>query len=513
MSGTPSNGLQLKPEEGVLEQALVILRRRKWIVLQAVIIVPVIAFLFTLTQSKEYTATATLLFRQPQAALEETTGVVDPTREAATNSELAALPVIAEEAAKRLGGGITGGEIYGQVSVTPSSEGETAAISVTDESPDQAARVANAYAQAYIAFRRKSDRGQVQEAIDLAEESLAGLNEEQRSSTQGESLERQLDQLKLKQALQTGGAELVQEATPPSSPSSPHPQRNVLLGIVLGLLLGFGLALVLERIDRRVRSREELESLYGVPVLARIPKSRRIAGGPEKGFGTRSKEGEAFRVLRTNLRFFNIDDTDRRTVLVVSPEEGDGKSTVARGLATTMAEMGDDVVLVEADLRKGGDLREVSGKPAFGLSNVLGGQELERALVTISTPVPSLDAARSLSILPSGPVPPNPSELLESRRMREVLEELHEKFSNVVIDTPAVAAVSDALALVPMVDDVVVVGGLGRTTRDAAGELRKEFALLGKAPIGIVVNFSESESARYSHYYRSDPSQASASSS
>ena len=126
-----------------------------------------------------------------------------------------------------------------------------------------------------------------------------------------------------------------------------------------------------------------------------------------KGFGNQSQEGEAFRVLRTNLRFFNIDDADRRTVLVVSPEEGDGKSTVARGLATTMAEMGDDVVLVEADLRKGGDLRQVNGRPAFGLSNVLGGLELDRALVTLPTPVPNLDEPRSLSILPSGPVPPN----------------------------------------------------------------------------------------------------------
>ena len=185
MSRTTSNGTQLKPEEGVLEQALLVLRRRKWIVLQAVIAVPVIAFIFTSTQPTEYTATATLLFRQPPAALEESTGVVDPTREAATNGELAALPVIAEEAAKRLDNGLTGADIYGQVAVAPSTEGETAAISVTDESPEEAAEVANAYAQAYITFRRDSERGQVQEAIDLAEERLNGLSEEQRKSAQG----------------------------------------------------------------------------------------------------------------------------------------------------------------------------------------------------------------------------------------------------------------------------------------------------------------------------------------
>jgi len=280
------------------------------------------------------------------------------------------------------------------------------------------------------------------------------------------------------------------------------------LGIVLGALLGLGLAFLLEKLDRKVRSREELEELYGVPVLARIPASRRIAGlgRAPSGFGTQTPEGEAFRVLRTNLRFFDVGDRDeRRSILVVSPEEGDGKSTVARGLATTMAEMGDDVVLVEADLRKGSSLRQVTGKPAFGLSNVLAGTPLDRALIKLPTPVPNLDEPRYLSILPSGPIPPNPSELLESDRMAEVLEELQSQFSTVVLDSPAVAAVSDALALVPIASEVMLVGGLGKTTRDVARDMRRQFALLDKGPIGVVVNFAEADSARYSHYYRSQP--------
>ena len=112
---------------------------------------------------------------------------------------------------------------------------------------------------------------------------------------------------------------------------------------------------------------------------------------------------------------------------------------------------------------------------------------------------------RSLALLASGPQPPNPSELLESGRMREVLSELHETFDVVVLDSPALGAVSDALALVPIVSDIIIVGSPGKTTRDAASDLRQQFNLLAEEPAGIVVDFAEAERARYSHYYRSEP--------
>jgi succinoglycan biosynthesis transport protein ExoP len=498
--------------EGVLEQALRIVRRRKWVMLQATIAVPLIALLLSATQQKEYTASATLLFRPPPAGLSETNSVIDPTREAATNGELVALPVVAEQAAKALGHETSAGEVFSSIEVTPSTNADTAAIAATTTSPQLSAETANAYGQAYIAFRRKADRSQVQDAIDLAESSLRELTPVQQAGAEGEALGKQLNQLRLTQALQTGGAELVQPASPPSSPSSPHPTRNIALGVVLGLLLGFGLAALLERIDRRVRSTEEMEQLYGLPILARIPRSRRLAARRPEGLGTQTQEGEAFRVLRTNLRYFNID-RNLQSILVVSPEEGDGKSTVARGLATTMAEMGDDVVLVEADLRKGGELRQVTGRPAEGLSNALAGTPLEKVLIRVDVVVPNLDESRSLTVLPSGPSPPNPSELLESDRMLDVLTELLNTFHFVILDSPALGAVSDALALVPMVSEVVVVGGLGKTTRDAARELRKQFTLLDKQPIGVIVNFSEAERAKYSHYYRPDLADSSASSS
>jgi len=488
--------------EGVLEQLLRILRRRRWIVLQATVVVPLLALIFSLTQEDQYTATATLLFRQAPNGVSEGEDVIDPTRVAATNGQLVALPVVSDKAAESLDG-ISGEEVLEDVSVEPSSEADTAKIAATTGSAELSAEMANAYGNAYISFRRQADRAQVQDAIDVAEASLEKLSPIEQEGKEGAALSEQLDRLKLTQALQTGGAELVQPATPPSGRSSPKPLRNVALGLILGALLGLGLAALLDRIDRRVRSIEELEDLYEVPILARIPRSQRLSKRQQEAISPQTPEGEAFRVLRTNLRYFNVDG-DMRSILVTSPEAGDGKSTVARTLATTMAEMGDDVVFVEGDLRKGGDLLDVTGSPASGLSNVLTGTPFEKVLMRIDVPGGGGLQSRTLTVLPSGPIPPNPSELLESAQMRDLLIKLQEQFEIVVIDSPALAAVSDALALVSEVSTVVIVGGLGKTTRDAGRELRKQFSLLGKKPIGVIANFTEPERGKYSHYYHSD---------
>lgn len=490
-------------DEGAMEQALRIVRRRKWIVLQALIAVPLMALALSVRQEEQYTASATLLFRDTPAALSEGAEVIDPTREAATNGQLVALPVVARQASQELEGRVSAAEILESIEVSPSANADTASISSTTNSPALSAEIANAYGQAYISFRRDADREQLQGAIDVAQESLAELTPTQSQGPQGQALNEKLDELRLAQALQTGGAELVQRAEPPSQPSSPDTKRNVVFGVILGALLGFGLAALLERIDRRVRSVEELEELYELPLIGRIPRSRTLAGEDGDGLGTQTPEGEAFRILRANLRYFGVDE-DLHTILVVSPEQGDGKSTVARGLAMTMAEMGDDVILIEADLRKGSEYLRITGEPAAGLSDVLSGTPLEHVLIGAQVPSPVAEETRSLTVLPSGNVPPNPSELLESERMADVLAALRESFDVVILDSPALGAVSDALALVPASSEIVVVGGLGKTNRDAALEMKKQFSLLDKQPIGVIVNFAESERGKYSHYYRTD---------
>ncbi len=476
------------PDEPTLvETGWRILRNRRWVILQALILIPAAVLALSLTQAKTYTATANLLFRAPDASLFTGVngGVTDPARDFATNEQLVNLPVISTLTAKRLGGSWTGAAVHSAVTVEANGDSDVAGIQAAASSPQDAARVANAYAQAYIDYRRQANRAQLQGTVKLVQQSLAALPPDQRRGPEAQRLTARLDQLRQAQSLTTGNAEVVQRAAPPAAASSPNVKRNLLLGILLAALIGFGLAALLEKLDRRLKTVEDLERAYNLPVISRIPRSDRLKGGElllEDGAMSRSLEVEAFRILRANLRYFNFG-RDIKSILVASAVQGDGKSTIAHHLAATMASMGDRVVLVEADLHKKGLV--LDGPVSVGLSGVLAGADVDDAMRDIELLSPSGDPRRRLTILPSGRVPPNPSELLGSDRMLEVLHDLEALFDLVVIDSPPLSVVSDALALVPEVSGVVIVGGLGETTRDAALRLRKE---IGGRPLGLAAN-------------------------
>jgi polysaccharide biosynthesis transport protein len=485
----------MRPNEGTLEYTLRVLRRRKFVILAALISVPLFAFLYSSAQTKEYTASATLLFESESEA-----GVTEASREAATNEALAALPTVGANTAKELGVDLS--EVLGSVEIGSANENaNVTTISATNESPERAAEVANAYSKAYIAFRRESDRSQVRESIAILEKRVEELSPAELSSAKGELLREQLGKLEVEEALQTGKTSLVQEATAPSSPSKPKTKRNVLLGFVFGLILGLGLAAAIERLDRHVRTVEELEELFGLPVIARIPRTKAFKNASTE-LMLLSPEAEAFRTLRTNLRYLNIN-RDLSSLLIASPQPNDGKSTVARGLAGAMVEMGDEVALVEADLRKESSFRYGSSYIPDGLSGVLAGAPLEEALMQVPVSRGNNGHGRTMTVLPSGPVPPNPSELLESEQMKDVLAELSKRFDMVIVDSPAIGVVGDAMALVPMVSAILAVGGLGKTTREGATGFVEQLELTGNRPLGLVATMTAPDRRQYSYYRQS----------
>ena len=499
------------PTQGVVEQTLRIVQSRKWVFLQALLLIPLLALALSLLQDERYTATASLLFRSDTPGLieEQDEVLVDPERAAATNEELVSLPVVASRAASRLGGGVTGEEVENRVEVSSTGEADVIEINATAPSAKEAARTANAYAQAYIAFRRDSDRAQVADAIALVERNLAALPPDRQNGATARGLQRRLSSLRLAQSLQTGKAELVQPAAVPDSPSSPKTVRNVILGLLFGAAFGFGLAALLERLDRRLKTIEEVEEIFGLPLLGRIPRDRllsELSDSPDQPLGDVVRLGEAaeaFRTLRANLRYFDVDRRIR-SILIVSPRPGDGKSTVARGLAMTMAAMGDDVALVDADLHKDGSSAPSPAPEPPGLSLVLAGAvAVEDALTEV--PVfydPITGDSRTLASLPSGPPPPNPSQLLESARMRSVVRELEERFEVIVIDTPPLSGVSDALSLVGGVSGALIVAALGESNQNGARDLKKQLSLLRARQLGVVANFWTPD--RRGYYYGYD---------
>ena len=301
----------------------------------------------------------------------------------------------------------------------------------------------------------------------------------------------------------------VESAELPTSPVSPQTDRNVLLGLVLGLLLGLGYAVIRSQLDRRIRSAAAVEQRFGVTVVGAIPGDPGLQHDPgtpapiavfeESEAKTRTGSAEAFRKLRTNLRFMDVDNPPR-VIVVTSPQQGDGKSTVAANLAAAIAASGEKVTLVDGDLRRSSVAQSFGLVEGAGLTDVLTG----RVEVADVTQQPAQHA--NLSILAAGATPPNPSELLGSRTMRSLLRELAED-GIVIVDAPPLLPVTDAAVLTAVTDGAFVVLSTGKTLDTELEAALNHIEAVSGRTLGIVFNRvprRESDAGYYGGYYRAE---------
>ena len=285
---------------------------------------------------------------------------------------------------------------------------------------------------------------------------------------------------------------IIDTAQVPTRPISPRPTRDVAAGAALGLLIGLGVALLLESLDRSVRTPAEAAQLTGAPILAMVPKRRDAKDHPVLTHADAgSPAAESYRVLRTAVRFI---DPDRalRSLIITSPSAGEGKTSTASNLAVTLAQAGEVVILVDADLRrtKLATLFDVGPEP--GLTSLLIGEgSLDNTLVKVGD---------RLSFLPTGPLPPNPSELLGSEAMAGLVRELHSRCDVLIFDSPPLLPVTDAQVLSTQVDGVVLVARFGRTERELLSQARERLAVVGARIFGCVMN-AVPASADYSEEY------------
>jgi capsular exopolysaccharide synthesis family protein len=506
-SAPPNSAASLQSFVGVL-------RRRLWLIALCLILVPASVIAYSLAQHEVYQATASLLFKSsgPATLLGAPTQSQAPQdeRTAATNVTLAGLAVVADRTARRMG--VPAGEVTGNVDVSPVGTSNLVTVDARAASPVSAAKLANTYAQEFIGSRRAAEvqdvrrtQATVQARLQAVQQRLTALQgrsdtgprwrtarraaERRALATQREDLLRRSGELRSLAAVETGDVELAQPATTPSSPISPRTRRNAAIGIGLGLVLGIALALLFEMLDRRLRDPAEVTELVQPPILGAIPRSRALSEPPGLA-GLPPAESHAFHMLRTSLRYYH-ENGPLDSVLVTSAGSREGKTTVAWNLAAVSAQSGERVLLLEADLRRPSLAERFRVPGEQGLADVLRGEaELAEVAqeIVVGTHVNGATTPRTVDLVVAGTVLGDVSGLIESERMDRLIREAQQRYDLVVIDTPPMSVVPDAIPLISKVSGVVVVARLGRTTRDAVSFLNSQLSHMRAPVLGVVVN-------------------------
>jgi capsular exopolysaccharide synthesis family protein len=486
-------------EHGDIRAYLRVLWRWKWLVAAFVIVIPVGVFLYVSSKPKVYEASALL---QVQAVAVDTSlfGADIPQPQSQTllsAARLVTTTAVARTAARELGEPeSTARSLLAGVTATPELQADFITISAQAPTGRRAADVANAFAAAVVTNRKDQAIARLNATIGrLAAQlnQIAGTTETAREGRR--QLSEQLQRLRAVRAAQGNNATIAEAAVASTKPVAPRVKRTVILAAIVALMLAFGAVTLAQGIDRKIRDASELEELTHRPLLSAVPRSAFAdqLDGPAE---------EAFQTLRASLTYFNVD-REVKSVLITSPSQGDGKTTVATNLARAMARAGKDVILVDADLRRPQVAWRFHVPGAAGLGGVLVGEtSLQQAFVE---PEAETLAGR-LRVLPAGPPPPNPSELLASKRMTRLVETLTEACDLVIIDSTPLLTVSDSLPLVEIVSGTVVIARINETSKDALQRLQTVIANAGGTLLGAVATGTAATAlyGGYGYGYRQD---------
>jgi capsular exopolysaccharide synthesis family protein len=496
---------------------IVILWRRKWVIAVTVAVTLTVAVIGTLMATPTYVASTTLRVLTPSS------GSVDwasydmgyTNRLMNTYVRIATTGPVLEELVQRLG---LNESPRIEVEILPNTE--LMHITVEDPNPVLAAEAANALADMLIAQSRELYTGGGKTAWEILGEQLTQIDDELSQArkeyealiTQSpEDSERitaasrsialkeetyatlldQYERARVKEAMQANTVFVVEPAVPPPSPSKPRKKLNVALGCMVGLSGGLGLAFLFENLDTTLYTTQQIEEVTALSALGRIPAANRKP--PSAFFNGNSPQGEAFRRLRANVLALDQDVT-LRTLLVTSAEPREGKSTVVANLAFAIARSGRKVIVVDADLRLP-TLHKI-----FGLSNEIGLSSVLKQEAALDEAVQDSHIS-GVRVLTSGPLPPDPAELLGSSQMTALIKQLAQQFDVILLDAPSLLAVSDAAVLASIVDGVLLIVGRAQARREAVRAACQHLADVNSRPVGFVVNRAEQDGS-YNYYYR-----------
>lgn len=519
------------PEDVNLNHSLAVIRRNAVLVLLVAAVVGLVAFAVALVQTDRYRATATVLYT-PSG-----TGGEDPGRTLDTLVGVLQTKEVLQTAVSGSGFGSTAA-LRGNLEVGSNADSDLIEISATSTSAQGAAQAANAVANSFVEWRTSKRRELTRARIEFLKNQLATLAGKTSPSevNAAADLRTQLSEAQAELAVPTADLAVVELATPPAGPFSPHPFRNGLIGVLAGLILGAGLALGRDRLDRRLRSVEDVEEIYGCPALGVVPYVEIAAHGNRKAalgdFSGRSPIAEAFRTIRTNLSLFRLDEGDPKVIVVSSAVSDEGKSTATANLALAIASSGRRVLAISADAHRPslGEYFEepqesdeeneavegASGAPVrvgqlngvFGMVDVLAGVvPLEKAVWNIHLNGAAARPGGTLDVLAGGRQFADPAVLYQSGAMRRLLDQATKQFDVVIVDTPPILAGGESAALAQHGDALLIVASVDRLTRNGARRAARLLQAARLAPVGLIVTGRNIErELAYGYGYSSEQS-------
>ena len=529
----------------LVRKYLTILWHWAWLIGVSVVLGSVVAYTMSRLTPVMYQATTTVLVNAPAnaAATDPSSILITNDRLVLTFASMMTQEPVLEEVVTTLQVPISASELQKRTTVTPVKNTQLIKLVVEDGDPQQAANLANTlpavfsrrnaalqaerYAAAKVNLTQQIDTlsqqiNQKQAEIDnvtrtVTPEKEADLIRLQSELAQLRSVNDRLEQnfqnIRLAEAQSTSNVVVTEPASVPNEPVRPRPLRDTLIGSIVGLLLGVGAIYLMENLDNTVRTPEQVDATLKLPVIGLIARtSSAITNNARKNGDLkpgnqppmvdlvavqepRSPVTEAFRVLRTNVQIAGVDQSIR-TLLITSPSPTEGKSTVAANLAVVMAQAGREVILLDADLRRP-RVHSIFGRPQhMGLTEALLDENRQWEKVLTPTGIEHLTTVQCNSL------PPNPSELLGSKRMQEFVSHLKGLSEIVIMDTPPVLPVTDALVLAPQVDGVIVVLEHGVTQLRSALQVVKQLRQAGARVLGVVMNQVPSGRRGYGYYYQ-----------
>lgn len=500
-----------------LRQYLALFWQWAWLIALVTVLAGLVAFLVSQRMTPVYSASTTLYINEATSAkATDYNAIITSERISGTYSKMITTRPILDEVAKRTG--VDAEYIEKNITVSPIRDTTLIQVDIESTNPSLAAQIANEVANVFSDYivkiqeerfivSKDSLQNQITEMEQQIDEVTTALIGESDTGVKA-SLETKLtqyraiysnlilsyEQIRLSEAQTVSTIMAIEPAVIPDEPISPQVLRNTALAAMVGLMLAVGVIFLIEALDDTLKTPDEIKRSLGLPVLGIIAKHELEEGKPITHTTPRSPVSEAFRSLRTNVQYAAVD-TELNTLLITSIDPKEGKSTVSTNLGIVIAQQGKKVILIDADLRKPTLHRKLGLQNLNGLSSLF-----VRSIDTLELFLQETQI-KNLQVITSGELPPNPSELLSSKKMKTVLDELKKSSEMIIIDSPPAMAVTDSLVLAPIVDGVLIVIKPGYTKAKGALQVVEQFKRSGANVIGVVINELDLSKSRYSYRY------------